>query len=388
MDFALTEEQRQVQALARRFAREVIAPAAAECDRTARFPHAIVEEARTLGLVNLLLPASCGGTGATPVELVIVAEELAWACTGIAAAILLNNLVADALTLAGTEAQKRAYGARLATGLGAYALTEPHAGSDVAAIRTRAVRRGRGWVLRGRKTWISHAPEADFFVVFAKTDPDAGYRGISAFLVDRHRPGVSVSPPLPKMGQRASSAAEVVFDDVELAPDALLGEEGSGFRLAMRVFDRSRPMVGALGVGLAQRALDEALAYAAEREAFGQKLLAFQGVGFKLAEMGMRTEAARLLVRQAAWKAAAGAPNTLEAAYAKTFAADTAMWAAVEAVQVFGAYGYSAEFPVEKLMRDAKVLQIYEGTNEIQRTIMVRELARRVGATHASGKER
>jgi Acyl-CoA dehydrogenases len=173
-----------------------------------------------------------------------------------------------------------------------------------------------------------------------------------------------------------------------VAPDALLGEEGSGFRLAMRVFDRSRPMVGALGVGLAQRALDEALAYAAEQEAFGQKLLAFQGVGFKLAEMGMRTEAARLLVRQAAWKAAAGAPNTLEAAYAKTFAADTAMWAAVEAVQVFGAYGYSAEFPVEKLMRDAKVLQIYEGTNEIQRTIMVRELARRVGATHASGKER
>jgi acyl-CoA dehydrogenase len=195
--------------------------------------------------------------------------------------------------------------------------------------------------------------------------------------VEREQRGLEVSKKLPKMGQRASSAAEVALDGVELAAEALLGREGEGFPIAMKVFDRSRPMVAAFAVGLAQRALDEAVRYATEREAFGQRIAEFQGVGFKLAEMGMKTHAARLLAREAAWKAQQGQANTLEAAYAKAFAADTAMWAAVEAVQVFGGYGYSPEYPVEKLMRDAKVLQIYEGTSEIQRGIMVRELTRR-----------
>ena len=224
--------------------------------------------------------------------------------------------------------------------------------------------------------WIGHAAEAGFMVVFAKTDPEAGRRGISAFLVDRNLPGVEVTRKLPKMGQRAYSSCEVEFRDVELSGGSLLGGEGEGFGVAMRVFDRSRPMVAAFGVGIAQRALDEALAYAMEREAFGQSLISFQGTSFKLAEMGMKTEASRLLMHKAAWQVARGGRNTLQAAYAKTLAADTAMWSAVEAVQVFGGRGYSEDYPVEKLLRDAKAVQIYEGTNEIQRTIMVRELAR------------
>jgi acyl-CoA dehydrogenase len=208
------------------------------------------------------------------------------------------------------------------------------------------------------------------------TDPEAGHHGISAFIVDRELPGVEVSKKLPKMGQRACDCCEVIFKQVELPPEALLGKEGEGFKLAMRVFDSSRPIIAALSVGLSQRALDESLQFAREREAFGQPILRFQGVGFKIAEMGMRTQASRLLAYHAAYKSAAGERNTLEASYAKTFASDTAMWAATEAVQIHGGYGYSEEYPVEKLMRDAKVLQIYEGTNEVQRVIMVRELSK------------
>ncbi|AEB10805.1 acyl-CoA dehydrogenase family protein [Marinithermus hydrothermalis] len=378
MEFSLTPEQRAIQTLAQRFAREVIAPQAAAHDQNGRFPAAIVEEGRRLGLVNLRVPEAHGGGGLGVLEVVLVAEALAWGCVGIAAAMLLNNLAADALRLAGTPAQQRRYYARLAEGFAAYALTEPHAGSDAAAIRTRARPTPDGYVLTGRKTWISNAPVADFFVVFAKTDPEAGHAGISAFLVDREQPGVRVGPPLAKLGQRAAPAAEVVFDEVSLSREALLGREGEGFKLAMRVFDHSRPMVAAFAVGLAQRALDEALRYATQRTAFGQPIARFQGVGFKLAEMGMHTQAARLLTYHAAWKADQGQPNTLEAAYAKAFAADHAMQAALEAVQIHGGYGYSPEYPVEKLMRDAKLLQIYEGTSEIQRVIMTRELVGRL----------
>lgn len=376
MDFSLTPEQRQIQALARTFAREVVVPAAAGYDQSAAFPHPIVSEARKLGFTHLIAPEAYGGVGLGPLEVVLVAEELAWGCAGIAATILLNNLVAEPLLIAGTKEQKQKYLALLRESPGAYALTEPHAGSDAGAIATRANKTANGWLLSGRKTWISHAPEAAFLVVFAKTGPEAAHKGISAFLVERGRKGLEVSKKLPKMGQRASSAAEVVLDEVELPADSLLGNEGDGFRIAMKVFDRSRPMVAAFAVGVSQRALDEAVHYATQREAFGQPIHQFQGVGFKLAEMGMRTQAARLLTREAAWKAQQGQPNTLEAAYAKAYAADTAMWATTEAVQVFGGYGYSTEYPVEKLMRDAKVLQIYEGTSEIQRTIMVRELVR------------
>ena len=243
-------------------------------------------------------------------------------------------------------------------------------------MRTSARKLKDGYILSGQKTWISNASEASYFIVFAKTDPNARHRGISAFIVDRDLPGVEVSKKLKKMGQRASDACEITFNDVKLPKKSLLGGEGEGFKLAMKIFDHTRPLIAALGVGVSQRALDECISYSKEREAFGRPILDFQGVSFKIAEMGMRTQAARLLTYNAAWKAAHGERNTLEASYAKTFASDTAMWAATEAVQIHGGYGYSEEYPLEKLMRDAKVLQIYEGTNEIQRVVMAKELTR------------
>ena len=379
MDFSLSEEQVQFQQVARDFARNEIIPRAEHFDHSAEFPHEIVEKARELGFTSLNVPVEAGGAGLGPMEVALVAEELAYGCAGIATAITLNTLVADAVELGGSEAQKERGFKALASGFGAYCLTEPGAGSDAAAIATKAVKTDDGYRLTGSKTWISHAPQADILVVFAKTDVEAGHRGISAFLVDARADGVSVGNPLPKMGQKASPCAEVSFDDVKLGADALMGAEGEGFKLAMKVFDRSRPMVASVAVGVARRCLEESTQYACQRKTMGVPIATHQAVGFKLAEMGMKTEAARQLVRLAAWKLQSGKSNTLEAAYAKAFAADTAMECAVEAVQVFGGYGYSKEYPVEKLMRDAKVLQIYEGTSEIQRAIMVRELTRRFG---------
>jgi acyl-CoA dehydrogenase len=307
----------------------------------------------------------------------LVTAELAWGCTGITGALGLNAIFGDVFHVAGSDEQrKRAFGRLLAGEFGAYAVTEPAAGSDVARIGTRAVRKGDRYVINGSKVWISNAPLASMFVVFAKTDAEAGHKGISAFLVDRDTPGLSVGPPLGKLGQKASPAAEVFFEDVEAPASALIDNEGSGFLIAMRVFDRSRPMIAALALGLMQRCLDEALQYARTRHTMGQPIIEHQAIGHKLADMALRTEAARLLTEQAAWMLDTGRRNTLQAAYAKTFAADSAMWAATEAVQIFGGMGYSTEYPVEKLFRDAKVLQIYEGTSEIQRNIIARELAR------------
>jgi acyl-CoA dehydrogenase len=238
------------------------------------------------------------------------------------------------------------------------------------------VRKADKYVLNGSKVWISNAPLASMFVIFAKTDPEARQKGISAFFVDRETRGLSIGPPLGKLGQRADPAAEVFLNDVEVPASALIDGEGAGFMIAMQVFDRSRPGIAALGVGLIQRCLDEALEYAKSRQTMGRPIVEHQAIGHKLADMGLRGEAARLLARQSAWLLDAGQRNTLQAAYAKTFAADSAMWAATEAVQVFGGMGYSTEYPVEKLFRDAKVLQIYEGANEIQRNIIARELSR------------
>jgi acyl-CoA dehydrogenase len=377
MDFTISEEQRMLRDLAREFARREIAPAAAGLDQRAEFPHDIVRKARDVGLMNLSIPESYGGPGLTVLDSCLIVEQLSWGCAGVASAMSINNLVADVLNIAGSAVQKsRYFGVLQDGGFGSYCVTEPGAGSDVAGMQTSAPRSGDRYMLSGTKIWISNASEADFFVVFAKTDPTAGHKGISAFLVDRTLGGVSVSPKLRKMGQRAADACEVVFQNVELSADNLLGPAGTGFATAMNVFDRSRPTVASTGVGVAARALDESRQYAASRYAFGKPIATFQGTGFKIAEMGMRLQAARLLTHEAAWKADAGQRNTLEAAYAKAFASDTAMWAATEAVQIHGGYGYSEEYPVEKLMRDAKVLQIYEGTNEIQRMIMVRELMR------------
>lgn len=377
MDFDFTEEQKMIRSVAREFARKEIAPAAAEYDKKAEFPHEIQAKARELGLINVLIPEKYGGSGLSAVEMIMVTEELAWACTGITVGgIVMSTLTSQPILIAGNEKQKKKYLGKLAEGFGSYCVTEPSTGSDVASIRSMAKKVKGCYILNGQKIWITNAQQASFFVVFAKTDPAARHRGISAFLVDSDLPGVEVSKKLAKMGQKATDACEVNFDNVELTSDSLLGGEGDGFKIAMKTFDHSRPSVAAMGLGISQRALDECINYSKEREAFGQPIVNFQGVGFKIADMGMRTQAARLLTYDAASKAARGERNTIEASYAKTFASDTAMWAATEAVQIHGGYGYSEEYPLEKLMRDAKVLQIYEGTNEIQRVVMVKELTK------------
>jgi acyl-CoA dehydrogenase len=377
MNFELSDEQKLIRRTAREFAREEIKPVAAQCDREASFPMPVFEKAREVGLVNMTVPIAFGGSGWGALESALVTEELGWACTGIAGALGLNAIFADVFHVAGSQEQKRAAFARLLAGqFGAYALTEPSAGSDVAAIKTRALKKGDRYILNGSKVWISNAPLAHMFVIFAKTDPQAGHRGISAFFVERDTAGLSVGKPLGKLGQRAGPAAEVFLNDVEVPSSALIDGEGAGFLVAMKVFDRSRPMIAALGVGLIQRCLDEALDHARTRHSMGRPIIEHQAIGHKLADMALRLEAARLLVHQAAWLLDSGGRNTLQAAYAKTFAADSAMWAATEAVQVFGGMGYSTEYPVEKLFRDAKVLQIYEGTSEIQRNIIARELSK------------
>ena len=375
----LTDERRMIRDLAAEFARREIRPAAARHDRESLFPAEIERKAREVGLVNLTAPEAYGGAGLGILDLVLVTEELAWACVGITTAMSLNALPVDVLLVAGDEEQRRRGIGRIVSDgeFASYAVTEPAAGSDVAGIKARAERRGDDYVLNGSKVWITNASVASFFTVFAKTDPAAGHRGISAFLVERDAPGLSVGNPLPKLGQKAAPACEMFMNDVVVPKGARLGAEGDGFRIAMKVFDRSRPMVAALGVGLLSRCLDESIAYACDRRTMGVPIIEHQAVAHKIAEMGMRAEAARLLTRQAAALVDGGARSTLQASYAKAFAADGAMWAAVEAVQIFGGMGYSTEYPAEKLLRDAKGLQIYEGTSEIQRNIIARELARR-----------
>ncbi len=291
---------------------------------------------------------------------------------------MLNNLAAWPILLAGNADQKERYLPRLTTGgqLAAYALTEPAAGSDVAGILTTAVRDGDSYILNGTKTWITNAPVTSFSVIFVKTDPAARHRGMSVFIVDHALPGVTLSKPIPKMGQHAAWTGEIVLEDVRVPAEDRLGNDGDGFMIAMKVFDRSRPPVAAAAVGVAKRALDEATRYAKERKAFGKPILDLQAIGFMLAEMAINIEAAELLVRQAAWLVDNGQSNVREAACAKAFAADTVMKATTDAVQIFGGYGYSREYPVEKLMRDAKIYQIYEGTSQVMRVILARELAK------------
>ncbi len=378
LDFTLSEEQEMIREMARNFARKEILPKAEHYDQSDEYPWPIIKKAQKAGLISSNIPAEYGGPGLGVLEECIINEELAWACSGVQTAIMLNNLASWPILLAGNEDQKARYLPRLTEGgeLASYALTEPAAGSDVAGIRATAVRRGDEYILNGTKTWITNAPVSSFSVIFAKTDPEARHRGISAFIVDHKWPGVTLSKPIPKMGQHAAWTGEIVLEDVHVPVENRLGEEGDGFLIAMKVFDRSRPPVSAAAVGVARRALEEALRYAQERQAFGKPIIAQQGISFMLADMAMNIEAARLLVYQAAWLVDNGKPNVKEAAFAKAFAADMCMKVTTDAVQVFGGYGYSREYPVEKLMRDAKIYQIYEGTSQIQRVIIARELTK------------
>lgn len=379
VNFELTDEQKMLQKMARDFAAKEIIPVAAEYDEHAKFPMDIFNKAREIGLTNMGIPEEYGGVGASVLDECIVAEELGYGCTGISTSVSTNGLGSLPIILAGNDEQKAHWlGERLVDQgqLVSYCVTEAAAGSNVVGIETRAERKNGHYILNGSKIFITNASHANFFTVFAKTDPSAGHKGMSVFVVDRESPGVSVGKKFDKLGQRASDTAEIVFENVEVPAENLLGKEGQGFYIAMKVFDYSRPPVGAAAVGLLRRAIDESVSYSKQREAFGVPLFMHQAVSHKIADMAINYEAARLLVWQAAALVDAGTPSAKLAAISKAFAADSAMKGAVEAVQVLGGYGYMKEYPVEKLMRDVKIFQIYEGTSEIQRNIIVRELFR------------
>lgn len=375
--FDLTDEQFELQQLARDFARNEVAPVAEHYDQTHEFPWEVIKKAQQLGLTVQSVPEEYGGLGLSVLDEIIVGEEINWGCTGIGTAIGATGLGWLPIKVAGSDAQKKEYGGRMVDGeLAAYCVTEPEAGSNVAGMLSTAVKKGDKYILNGRKTFITGSPEANFYTVFAYTDQEKKHKGITGFIVDRDTPGLSITKPFDKLGQHASSTAGVIMEDVEVPAENILGEEGIGFLIAMKVFDRSRPGTAAGAIGLAQRALDESIKYAKERESFGKQIWQHQAIGHMIADMAMNVEAARLLNYKAAYQVDNGQSNTKLAAFAKAFSADQAMKIAVDAVQVFGGYGYMEEYPVAKLMRDAKIFQIYEGTSQIQREIVVRELFR------------
>ncbi len=379
LNFDYSEEQSALKAEARRFAREVIVPIAASCDREARFPLDVMRQAWELGLVNPTLPESYGGAGLSHLDGALIGEELSFGCTGIQCSLMANTLAFTPIKLAGSEEQKREYLGRLAQEplLCSYCTTEPGAGSDVAALQTRFERRGDDFVLRGEKCWITNANHANFYVVFATEDPAARHRGIAAFIVERDSPGLRVGPHEDKLGQRASDTASVFLEDVVVPKKNLLAPAGHGFKLAMATFNQTRPDIAAMATGLMQRGLDESIAYAKERKTFGVPIAEHQLVQGMLADMAIRTQSTRLLYQRAAWQLDQGAADPLDSAIAKAYGADCAMQVAIDAVQIFGGNGYVRDYPVEKLLRDAKLLQIYEGTSQIQRLVIARQLLQR-----------
>jgi acyl-CoA dehydrogenase len=378
ISFALTEEQKALRQLAREFAEKEIRPKAAEYDESSTHPLDVIAKAHEVGLMNPHIPEEYEGLGLPGFDGMLVGEELSWGCSGIAVSIGANTLGAGPVLLAGTDEQKRDWLPPLLEEpiLCSFGLTEPDAGSDVARIKTSAERRGDEYVLNGSKTFITNAGHAAWTVVFAKTDASKGHRGLSAFIVPMDSPGVTVEKHLDKMGQRSTDTSAFSLQDVAVPAANRIGEEGDGFKIAMMTLDFTRPGTAAGAVGVAQAALDHAVDYAKERVTFDVPIAMHQGVNFLVADMATEIEAARLLVWQAAWMldSGYGRKATLYSSFAKRFAADTAMKVTTDAVQIFGGYGYIREYPVEKLMRDAKLFQIYEGTSQIQRLVIAREI--------------
>jgi alkylation response protein AidB-like acyl-CoA dehydrogenase len=375
----LNDEQRELRDLVRTLARERVAPRAAEIDSSHEFPWDMVELFREQGLFGLLFDEEWGGTGTGTLLSLIAIEEVAKVCATTSLLLAVQELGSLGLELAGTQEQKERYLPRLASGevLAAYALTEAGSGSDSAAMRATASREGDEYVLDGGKRFITNAGVAGLYTVFAKTDPDGGHEGISAFLVESDAPGFAVARLEPKMGIAGSTTGELVFDGCRVPATNLLGEEGEGFRIAMRILDRSRPGVAAQGLGIAQGATDYALQYAKSRETMGKPIAEHQLVAAKLADMETKCEAARGLLYRFGQMVDAGVPDeqlTKASAMAKLYCTDVAMEVTTEAVQILGGYGYIKEYPVERMMRDAKITQIYEGTNEIQRLVIAREM--------------
>jgi len=378
VSFALTEEQKELRRLARTFAEREIRPSEAEHDAEQRHPAELIAQAHSLGLMNLHVPAEYGGIGLSAFDGMLVSEEINWGCTGIGTSILANGLGAAPVILFGSAEQRERWLTPLAEQpmLCSFALTEPGAGSDVAALRSTAARVGNEYVLNGSKTFITNAGHAEWSVVFAKTDPAGGRRGISAFVVPMGLPGVTIEKYLEKMGQRATDTSAFALHDVRVPAENRLGQEGEGFKIAMATLDFTRPGTAIGAVAVAQAAYDHALAYSKERVTFDLPIAMHQAIGFTIADMATEIQAARLLCWQAAWMLdnGMGREATLHSSFAKRFAADTAMKVTTDAVQVLGGYGYIKEYPVEKLMRDAKLFQIYEGTSQIQRLVIAREI--------------
>jgi alkylation response protein AidB-like acyl-CoA dehydrogenase len=375
----LSDEQREIRDLIRDLARERIAPRAAEIDKSAEFPWDVVELFREHEVFGILFDEEYGGLGASALMALVAIEEVSKVCATSGLIIAVQELGSLGIKLVGTDEQKQRFLPRLASGewLAAYALTEPGSGSDSAAMRSEAHREGEEYVLNGSKRFITNAGVASLYVVFAKTDPDAGHAGISAFVVEADAPGFSVGRIEPKMGIKGSTTGEVFFDDCRIPADNLLGEEGEGFKIAMGILDRSRPGIGAQGLGIAQGATDYALEYARTRETMGRPIANHQLVAATLADMETKCEAARGLLYKVGQLIDEDAPDlTKYSAMAKLYCTDVAMEVTTDAVQILGGYGYMQEYPVERMMRDAKITQIYEGTNQIQRLVIAREMLR------------
>ena len=378
ISFSLTDEQKELQKLARDFAQHEIAPVAPQLDRTGEYPHAVLKKAHQLGLLNLTIGDAYGGGGLGWLESCLVGEEFAAACAGVTTASNANELALTPIELAASEEQKKKFIPPIARdgGLAAFCVTEPGAGSDVASMRTRAVKRGDEYILNGTKHFITNGDVAQLLTVFASTDPEKKHRGISLFAVPADTPGITRHHMGEKMGHRASDTAEIVFEDAHVPAANLLGKEGDGFKAAMETFDRTRVGIGAAGVGVARAALEAAIKFAKERQQFAQPVANFQGVQFMLADMAMKIETARLVVWYAAWLTDEKLPYSYASAIAKAYGSDVAMQVTTDAVQLLGGYGYMADYKVEKYMRDAKLLQIYEGTNQIQRVVIAKAILR------------
>jgi len=377
MDFALNEEQLELQEMVREFVEKEITPYSAEMDAENHMRDGLIDKANEMGLLNVIVPEELDGPGLDSISVATIYEELGKGCAGVATSLAANSLATVPVLLAGTDEQKKMYCDILNNGgLAAFALTEPGAGSDAGGVSTRAVHNKEEgtYTLNGTKMFITNGGLAEIFLVFANTRKTGGIRGLTAFIVPKDTPGFSIGKKENKMGIRPSNTTELVLQDVVIPESYRVGREGEGFRIAMNTLDSARPFVGAVSVGIAQAALDCAVKYAKERRQFGQPIASFQMVQGMLADMAMKVETARLMVQKACWMRDQGMEFSKEAAMAKCYAADTAMQVTTDAVQVMGGYGYTKEYPVEKMMRDAKIMQIYEGTNQIQRLVIANKL--------------
>lgn len=376
MDFSLSSEQSEIKELALKFARNEMIPLSQKFDEEGTFPKDIFKKAWELGLINTCIPAEYGGTGFTSVDSVVISEALAYGCMGMNTAFMANDLALLPIVIAGSDEQKKKFLTPFTTDfkIAAFCLTEPGNGSDAGGIKTSLKDNGDHYILNGEKMWITNAGYADLFVVYATIDPKLKHKGITALVLDPKTAGVEVGKKEEKMGHRSSDTRGVKFTQVKVPKENILGNPGEGWGIAMKTLDHSRPLVASSALGGAQRAMDLSIQYSKERVQFGVPIAQHQAIQFMIAEMGMKVEAARLLIHKAAWMCDQGMKNTEIASYAKAFASDSCMQITTDAVQIYGGYGYSKEYPVEKLMRDAKLIQIYEGTSQIQRLVMAREL--------------